>query len=325
MMSQGSMRKVSGDPGTAAPGNALWIDLHDPDEAERGRIAAAVGLSVPTREALSEVEASSRLRREHRTLVLSTPMVGPEGGFPVLRPLGFVLTPERLLTVRFQTLPAFEAVGARLAAEPGLATTSLDLFLLLVEELVDGLADGLERAAGDLDALSGRIFEVETRMSADRQAPRARDRMLRRLLRHLGRHARELRKIRASLLGLGRIAPFVAGECGRGFPAAERGRLDTIRHDIESLDEFESRLSETVQFLLDATLGLINIEQNNTFKVLTIVSVVGIPPTLMASVYGMNFKHMPELDWAWGYPFGLAVILLSALTPLVYFKIRGWF
>ena len=325
MISQGNPRKAPSEPGPSAPGDALWIDLHDPDEVERERVAGAVGLSIPTREALSEVEASSRLRRERRTLILSTPMVGPEDGFPVLRPLGFVLTPERLLTVRFQVLPAFEAVGARVAADPSLAPTSLDLFLLLVEELVDGLADGLERTAGDLDALSGRIFEVETRMSADRQAPRARDRMLRRLLRHLGRHARDLRKIRASLLGLGRIAPFVAGECGRGFPTADRGRFDTIRHDIESLDEFEARLSETVQFLLDATLGLINIEQNNTFKVLTIVSVVGIPPTLLASVYGMNFKHMPELDWVWGYPYGLAVILLSAATPLIYFKIRGWF
>jgi magnesium transporter len=325
MMSQGSLRKAPGAAAMPAPHDALWIDLHDPDEAERARVASAVGLSIPTREALSEVETSSRLRRERHALVLSTPMIGPEGGFPVLRPLGFVLTPQRLLTVRFQTLPAFEEVGRRVAAEPGLAPTSLDLFLLIVEELVDGLADGLERAASDLDTLSGRIFEVETRTSADRQAPKARDRMLRRLLRHLGRHARELRKIRASLLGLGRIAPFVAGECGRGFPVADRARLETIRQDIESLDEFESRLSETVQFLLDATLGLINIEQNNTFKVLTIVSVVGIPPTLMASVYGMNFKHMPELDWAWGYPYGLAVIVASAVIPILYFKVRGWF
>ena len=105
----------------------------------------------------------------------------------------------------------------------------------------------------------------------------------------------------------------------------EDGRFETIRRDIESLDEFETRLSENVQFLLDAALGLIQIEQNNVFRVLTVVSVVGVPPTLIASMYGMNFKHMPELDWAYGYPYALGLILLSALAPILYFRIRGWF
>ncbi|RZL69211.1 MAG: magnesium transporter CorA, partial [Sphingomonas sp.] len=102
-------------------------------------------------------------------------------------------------------------------------------------------------------------------------------------------------------------------------------RFETIRRDIESLDEFETRLSENVQFLLDAALGLINIEQNNVFRVLTVVSVVGVPPTLIASMYGMNFKHMPELDWAYGYPYALSLILASAIIPIVVFRIKGWF
>ncbi|MGT2477779.1 CorA family divalent cation transporter [Methylobacterium oryzae CBMB20] len=155
--------------------------------------------------------------------------------------------------------------------------------------------------------------------------PRRRDLALRRILRGISNRGKVLGKIRASLLGLERIVPFVAAACdGLGLP--EDARFETIKRDIESLDEFETRLAENVQFLLDAALGLITIEQNNVFRVLTVVSVVGVPPTLIASIYGMNFKHMP------GTGLGAristtrsALILLSAVAPIVYFHIRGWF
>jgi magnesium transporter len=103
-----------------------------------------------------------------------------------------------------------------------------------------------------------------------------------------------------------------------------RPHLETARQDIVSLNDYDTHLTNNVQLLLDATLGLINIEQNNIIKVLTIVSVVGVPPTLVASMYGMNFKTIPEYDWAWGYPYGLTVIALSAILPLLWFKLRGW-
>ena len=104
-----------------------------------------------------------------------------------------------------------------------------------------------------------------------------------------------------------------------------RSRLETVRHDLLSLSDYDNYLVNKVQLLLDATLGLINVEQNNIIKVLTVVSVVGVPPTLVASMYGMNFKYMPELGWAWGYPYGLALIAISAVGPLLWFKWRGWF
>ncbi|MFC6051165.1 CorA family divalent cation transporter, partial [Methylobacterium hispanicum] len=154
---------------------------------------------------------------------------------------------------------------------------------------------------------------------------RRRDLALRRILRGIGRRGKALGKIRSSLLGLERVVPYVAGACEDLLRQEEDARFETLRRDIESLDEFETRLSENVQFLLDAALGLIQIEQNNVFRVLTVVSVVGVPPTLIASMYGMNFKHMPELDWAYGYPYALGLILLSALVPILYFRIRGWF
>ena len=317
------------DPGsgTGLPAQTVWIDLNDPTAEEARAVEAATGIRVPSRTALSEVESSSRLRRVRNGLSLSTPMITFERTDSQLKPLGFVLTPDHLVTVRFHELRAFEAAQKRLA-EGEQAATSTETFLLIVEELVDGLADALEDMGAELDALSTRIFDFDVSAGKPRNgetAPRRRDLALRRILRGIGRRGKALGKIRSSLLGLERVVPFVASACEDVLRQEEDGRFETIRRDIESLDEFETRLSENVQFLLDAALGLIQIEQNNVFRVLTVVSVVGVPPTLIASMYGMNFKAMPELNWAYGYPYALGLILLSALVPILYFRIRGWF
>ena len=310
------------------PAHGTWLDLADPSEAETALAEAATGLKVPSRAALSEVQNSRRLNRRRDAFYLSTPMISFRDDDLTIRPLGFVLTPERLLTVRFQPLAAFDTVKERQAERDGPAS-SVETFLALNEELIDRMADTLETMSDELDSLSTRIFTFDTSANGhgrrDASAPKRRDLALRRLLRAIGRRGKALAKLRASLLGLGRILPYVAGEAEGWLRPEEKARFESLRLDVASLDEFETRLSETVQFLLDATLGLINMEQNNTFRVLTVVSVIGIPPTLMASVYGMNFKHMPELDWAWGYPYGLAIIGLSALAPAVYFKLKGWF
>ncbi|MFH6785810.1 MULTISPECIES: magnesium transporter CorA family protein [Methylobacterium] len=326
---------AEGQACAAPPAHGTWLDLEDPSEAETALAQSVTGLAVPSRAALSEVQNSRRLNRRRDAFYLSTPMVAFRDDDLSLRPLGFVLTPERLLTIRFQPLAAFDTVKARQAERDGPAS-SVETFLALIEELIDRMADTLETTSDELDSLSTRVFTFDVSANGNANArrdaaspppfaPKRRDLALRRLLRAIGRRGKALAKLRSSLLGLGRIVPYVAGEAESWLKAEERARFESLRLDIASLDEFETRLSETVQFLLDATLGLINMEQNNTFRVLTVVSVIGIPPTLMASVYGMNFKHMPELDWAWGYPYGLAVIALSALAPAVYFKMKGWF
>ena len=315
------------ESGADLPAGTRWIDLNDPSAEEARAVEAATGIRVPSRRALSEVESSSRLRRLKTGLSLSTPMITFEQADSQLKPLGFVLTRDHLVTVRFHDLRAFDSAAKRLAEGEG-AATSTEAFLLLIEELVDNLADALEDMGADLDALSTRIFDFDVSAPRARNGeapPRRRDLALRRILRGIARRGKALGKIRSSLLGLERIMPYVAGACTDLLHQEEDARFETIRRDIESLDEFETRLSENVQFLLDAALGLIQIEQNNVFRVLTVVSVVGVPPTLIASMYGMNFKHMPELDWAYGYPYALALILVSALIPIVYFRVRGWF
>ncbi|MBX9932463.1 MAG: magnesium transporter CorA family protein [Methylobacterium sp.] len=332
MMSlQGPLGAVeqSGPSGTAClPAKAVWIDLEDPSAEEAQAVETATGIRVPSYKALSEVENSSRLRRLKNGLSLSSPMITFDKVDSLLKPLGFVLTKDHLVTIRFHDLRAFAEVKKRIAEQDGACANSTEIFLLLIEELVDSLADALEEMGADLDTLSTRIFDFDVKSggkaSSDHR-PRRRDVALRRILRSIGRRGKALGKIRSSLLGLERILPFVGGECEVVLGAEQGPRFETIRRDIASLDEFEIRLSENVQFLLDATLGLINIEQNNTFRVLTVVSVVGVPPTLIASMYGMNFKHMPELEWLYGYPYGLTLIAISALVPILFFWRRGWF
>jgi magnesium transporter len=143
-------------------------------------------------------------------------------------------------------------------------------------------------------------------------------------LRSIGRAGDRLSNLRDSLLGIQRIVLYATQHAAGFMPAEDRQRLKTVRQDVTSLTDYDGQLANKVQFLLDATLGFINIEQNNSIKILTVVSVVGVPPTLVASIYGMNFKTMPELDWAWGYPYGLTMIVLTAVIPLIWFKRKGW-
>ena len=197
------------------------------------------------------------------------------------------------------------------------------IFVGLTEAIVDRMADVLERIGTELEIVSHRIFRAERKVDSPKR-PARESANLREILRRIGRSGDLASKMRDSLLGVARIVPYVASVGQEWLPAEVKPRLNTLREDLASLNDYDTYLVNKVQFLLDATLGLINIEQNNIIKVLTIVSVVGVPPTLVASIYGMNFKGMPELDWSWGYPYGLALIALSAIIPPLWFKLRGW-
>jgi magnesium transporter len=274
---------------------------------------------------LSEIESSSRLRTIKDALYLSTPLVyRADTGNPLVTSVGFVVRHDLLITVRFDELKAF-ATFAENARKPGAVHhSSAGAFTGLVEAIIDRMADALESVGRDLDAVSKRIFRDNTTEPKRRHRPAREDADLREILRGVGRAGDLTSKIRDTLLGFGRIVPYVLTAGTAWLPPEVKPRLETLRLDIGSLSDYDTHLTNNVQLLLDATLGLINIEQNNIIKVLTIVSVVGVPPTLVASMYGMNFHDMPELSWSWGYPYGLALIALSAILPLAWFKIRGW-
>ncbi len=308
-------------PASLLHAGALWIDMLEPDEAIRHEVQAITGLRVPSREDLSEIESSSRHYRDGDALFLAVPnLVRGEGGDARISPVGFVLAPDRLLTIRFSPLPAFETYAARCRAGTNADRTSISILLGLAETLIDRIADVLEREGEELDAVSRRIFRPA---DIGRIRPRRTEAELRALLRNVGRAGDLISKLRDTLLGLGRIIPFILANAAWITPQ-EKTRFKILRTDIASLADYDGHLAGKVQFLLEATLGFIGIEQNNIIRVLTIVSVVGVPPTFFASLWGMNYRNMPELDWAWGYPLALLVIILSAVLPIVWFRVRGW-
>lgn len=305
-------------PAGAGPARTVWFDLRDPTEAERAEVRTATGLAVPTLAEVSEIESSSRLNAAGDVLYLSTPALAPDAaGVSELTAVGLVLSPRHLLTVRFAELTSFRVAEARLTS----ATSSAEAFVLLFEAIVDRLADVLEQVGSRLDGISKRVFGDESRAPIRRRAV---DAALHRTLRTVGSMGDHISDLREVLLAVGRIVPYVSQMARSWLPDGLEPRLETLHRDITSLRDHNEHLENKAQFLLNATLGFINIEQNNIFRILTVVSIVGIPPTLMAGIYGMNFKNMPELSWAWGYEFGWAVIIVSALIPLALFRWRRW-
>lgn len=304
--------------------SAVWFDLLNPTDEEHDLAERLTGLRIPTRQDVEEIESSSRVYAEGQTLYLSTPLVRRIDDLSFASPVGFVLTHDRLVTIRYTDYMVFETVGARLSKHAGQADAvaapdAETILLLLLEAMVDRLADLLEQTGHDLDQLSKRIFHTQ------RPAGGNIDRTLRALLSKLGRETDLVSSVRDSLLGLQRIATYVRENGDR--PCKERfaGRFALLSKDITSLNDYDVQLVNKTQFLLDATLGFINIEQNNGIKILTVVSIVGIPPTLIASIYGMNFKDIPELNWSFGYWYALALIAATIVLPLVWFWRKGWF
>jgi len=299
----------------------VWLDLVSPTDPERSLAERATGLRVPVQADLAEIESSSRLASLDRVLTLSTPMtyLGPDGT-SMVAPLGLVLSPEHLMTVRFAEMPVFDLFAGRFATQER-HPCSVAAFVGLLEAIVDRLADVLETVGGQLERMSREVFREEGDIAYNASIM---DQKLRGTLRGVGRAGERLSNIRDSLLGVARILGYAQDVADGWIPADLKPRFKTLRQDIASLSDYDVQLANKVQFLLDATLGFINIEQSNGIKILTVVSVVGVPPTLMASVYGMNFKGMPELQWEYGYLYGLTVIVLSGVLPFLWFKRKGW-
>jgi magnesium transporter len=295
-------------------GAATWIDLLAPTAEEVERVRQATGLRVPTESDISEIESSSRLMFENGAYYVSTPLVAPRGEDELmLSPVGFVLSSRVLITVRFAPIPSFDAAHDAFGAQS--RRTAEEALLRIFEVVVDRSADKLERAGGQCDDLSLGAFRSRGRDAGSGD--------LRAALGRVGTVADRMSHIRDALLGIGRIVAFL--ESGiEGAPPVSAARMKAIRADVTSLTDYEAHLSAKVQFLLDATLGFINIEQNEIVKTLTIASVVGIPPVLVVGIYGMNFRVMPELSWSLGYPMAVVLVVVSALIPVVWFKRRGW-
>lgn len=295
----------------------LWIDLLDPTPEEIKAIEALEGLSLPTRNEAQEIEISSRLYSDNRALFMTaTIMVRTADPNPTTTAVTFVYRPHRLVTLRFDEPMPFRSFAARFERSPETFPTAQRIFLGLFDEIVDRIADILEFVAADLNALSTTIFLDENR------EPGALD--YNDLLRRIGQNAVRTANARESLVGLQRVHGFFTQTCGNlsSEPVDEHWRI--TGKDVSALADQANFVSTKVTFILDATLGLINSDQNTIIKRFSVLAVVLLPPTVVASIYGMNFLRMPELEWAWGYPFALTLMLLSAVVPYLIFKYKRW-
>ena len=303
-------------------GETVWVDLYNPTNEEIGQACTDYRVDIPPREQLEEIEFSSRLQYEDETLTVSVPVTphNKNGGQDVTSPLGFVLTKDLLVTVRFAQLHTFEAITTRVKRR---VRSAPDIFLVILEALIDFNADQLEALRAEALKISQRIFHKNMLDQKGNKVAQV-NRMLRETLVEIGDMGERLSHIRDTLLVLQRAIPFVTEHGSGWLEDLVKTRLRTAGADVQSLNDYEIHLTDKLQFLLDADLGFIATEQNDLFKVLTIASVVGIPPVLVAGIYGMNFHYMPELAWPDGYPFGLAMIVLSGVLPLLWFKWKGW-
>ncbi len=298
----------------------VWADLFHPTKEEEETIEQLIGVGIPTREEMEEIEISSRLYVENGAYVMTATLPAQaDGDRPIMSPVTFVLAGNRLVTVRYHEPRAFQTFPLR-AEKADIGCTSGETILMaLLEAIVDRLADVLERASNEVIVISHDIFHpVEKKASK-------RDRDFQLILRRIGAKEDLVSKIQDSLLTLQRMSGFLVNATSQGKNGKDvRGRVKTLSRDVVSLSDHASFQSQKITFLLDATLGMVNIEQNAIIKIVSVAAVVFLPPTLVASIYGMNFDLMPELKWMLGYPFAIGLMVISAVLPFWFFRRKGW-
>ena len=312
-----SLERVSIEPGTAPPDHAVWIDLISPTVQENKLVESLVGIAVPTREEMQEIEVSSRLYVENGARYMTaTLMCRSDSATPVTTPVTFILAGHRLVTVRYDEPRPFAIVEHKLARACPPKISGDSVLMDLLDAIIDRSADILERIGAEIDQISHTIFEPDDDMGP----PSYND-----VLKALGRKGDLTSKVRESLVSIGRVVLFLANESeGMKWHKDTRTQLQSMQRDVLSLTDHASYLGNKITFLLDAMLGVVNLQQNAIIKIFSVAAVVLMPPTLVASIYGMNFKHMPELNWPLGYPLALLIMVLAAILPYLYFKWRKW-
>lgn len=308
---------------------AVWIDLFAPTQEEETALEAALDIGIPTRQEMQAIELSSRLYKEKDVLFMTgTVLTRADSSNPESSAVTFILTPERLITLRYDDPFPFKAFRTRREAAPGEYKFGDDILVGLIDAIVERVADILESVGASLDRISLEIFDAENNATAPSGSLRRRRRPQRDfvdILRRIGCNSDLISRTRESLVSFGRLLSFFR-EMHKDNPQAQDSlvHVKTVSGDLSSLSDHATFMSGKVSFLLDATLGMINNEQNVIIKILSVAAVVCGPPTLIAGVYGMNFVVFPELKWAFGYPFALALMLVSAVLPYAFFKHKGW-
>ena len=235
---------------------------------------------------------------------------------PRTTPVTFILAGHRLVTVRYDHPRPFALVENKLARYCAPGINGEMVLMELLDAVIDRCADILERAGAEIDKVSRAIFEPEGSRSG--QAKQYSD-----ILISIGRKGDLTSKVRESLVSIGRLVTFVAAEVeGAKWSKDMREQLKTMQRDVVSLTDHASYLSNKTTFVLDAMLGVVNLEQNNIIKLFSVMAVVLMPPTLIASIYGMNFKTMPELEWHLGYPLAIGLMILAGVLAVCVLQVE---
>ncbi|MBM3572624.1 MAG: magnesium transporter [Alphaproteobacteria bacterium] len=317
------LQDASGD--APLPAMAVWIDLFEPTAAEKDRVERQFALSLPTHAEMREIEPSNRLYVEGAsTYMTATFIARADEPNPTGEAITFILVGRDLITLRYSDPRPIGTCAARVTKHLPQPNSGTEVLIALLEAFVNRMADILEKASLDLDGLSQLIFH-ERPTARRRRLGDARDLQI--VLKGLGRGEDITSTVRESLISLTRLVRFLVQNLDANAAwdnKEQKQRLRQLRSDIVSLNEHVGFETQKTMFLLDATLGMINIEQNRIIKIFSVAAVIFLPPTLVASLYGMNFKHIPELDWLWGYPYVLTLMVLSAAVPYLFFRRKGW-
>ena len=305
-------RPVRVTAGWRLPEGAIWLDLLIPTREEELAAEQALGLSLPTREEMAEIESSSRLYRDDGAIFMTASILAhSDAPVPQIGPVTFVLTRNRLVTIRYIEPRAFTLFHQQLERDPKVCATGTGVFLALLDVLIDRLADVLEKAVAEMESMSTSVFNRPDKID------------FRRIMDRLGKAQGVNAKIRESAASLMRVLIY-AGGAETVESEGAREHISSLQHDLASVTDHSGYLAGNITFLLDAALGLINIEQNAIIKFFSVAAVVFLPPTLVASYFGMNFKHMDVFNWIGGEPMALCLMIVSVVVPLVWFRRKGW-
>ena len=311
------LRRLDPAPSTL-PDDCIWVDLIEPSAEEERLIEQALGIDVPTREEMKEIEASSRLYEEHGALFMTATVATKlDTDLPESTQVTFILAKNRLVTNRYVDPLPFRRFIAYAERHPTSCTSAPILLAGLIESVINRIADVLERVGGDLDTLSAEIFAPPRKRRAG-----ARD--FRLVLDRIGQSGDLTSKARESLVSIGRVVAFVQQSVLIPLEKETKERFRSLSRDVLALSDHSSFLGNKVTFLLEATLGMINIDQNNIIKIFSVVTVFMLPPSVIVGWFGMNFPHLPWLSTPHGPLIALGLMLLSAMIPFAIFKRLRW-
>jgi magnesium transporter len=300
------------------PDGALWIDICNPSLDEEKSIEAQLGIEIPTREETWKNRVLNRLYQENGIAYMTAAIITKvDSPYPQTSSVTFVLGPHYLLTIRYISPTSFQNFAQRLMRYPQKFLTGSYVLEGLLEEIITRVAYNSEIVVAELDTLSHEIFGSES-LGANKQPAL----IMKGILRRLSTCADLNSKINESLHSTGRILSFFRQVHGHSKEVDDGIR--TLMTDVQALSQQTAFLADKVTFQLDATLGMINVEQNMIIKIFSVVAVFFLPPTLLSSIYGMNFSAMPELSWDYGYPMAIFLMMMCAVVPFVYFRRRGW-